>query len=197
MTMSTTPVGAIVLAAGASVRMGESKALLRWRGRAFVTHVVEGARGAGCSPIVVVQGAFVLPAELVAGAVLVDNPSWQAGQLSSLQCGIRSLAGAQLSGALVLTVDRPHVQSATLRALVEAHRTEPQAIWQPDFEGQRGHPIVFPMDVLHEIAELPLEASPRSVLRRFDVAARRRSISVLDRAVLDNLDRPEDLGRLP
>jgi molybdenum cofactor cytidylyltransferase len=190
------PVAAIVLAAGASTRMGEPKALLRWRERTFVEHVVEGARRVGCSPIVVVHGAVALP-HVGDDAVLVHNAAWRSGQLESLQCGITALGEALVSGVLVLTVDRPHVEVDTLAALVQAHRREDTAVWQPAFGGRRGHPIVFPMDVVRAISELSSGDSPRSVLRRPDVAVRRKSVEVADAAVLDNLDRPEDLGRLP
>jgi molybdenum cofactor cytidylyltransferase len=184
-----------VLAAGASTRMGQPKALLRWRGQTFVEHVLASARAAGCSPTVVVQGAVELPK--LTGAVLVHNLAWEAGQLASLQCGIAALEPATVSGVLVLTVDRPHVGVATVAALVEAHRRDPTLVWQPALEGRRGHPIVFPKDVVRAISMLPSGASPRAVLRRPEVEARRRQLEVSDPAVLDNLDRPEDLARLP
>jgi molybdenum cofactor cytidylyltransferase len=190
-------VAAIVLAAGASTRMGKPKALLRWRGRTFVEHAIARARAVGCMPVVVVQGAVALPSDVLGDAVLVDNPAWRSGQLESLQCGIRALDTALVSGVLVLTVDRPHVEVRTLEALVEAHRREPAAIWQPALEGRRGHPVLFPMDVVQAISALSSGESPRSVLRRPAVAARRKCVDVGDPAVLDNLDRPEDLARLP
>jgi molybdenum cofactor cytidylyltransferase len=188
-------VAAIVLAAGASTRMGQPKALLQWRGRAFVEHVVEAAHAAGCAPIVVVEGAVALP-DPPCGAGRVHNDAWPKGQLSSLQRGFAA-SGEPTSGILVLTVDRPHVERSTLVALVEAHRHEPTAIWQPIFEGRRGHPILFPTDVMQAVAALPPSESVRSVLRRPAVASRRAFVDVCDPAVLDNLDRREDLSRLP
>lgn len=190
------PVAAVVLAAGASTRMGEPKALLRWRGRAFLTHVVEGARAAGCSPVVVVEGAVELPADVVGDATRVENEAWREGQLSSLQRGIRAAQNHDPSAVLVLTVDRPHIQVSTLVALVAAHREEPRTIWQPAFEGRRGHPILYPSDLVPALLDLGRGDSPRVLLGRPEVAARRKTVDVDDRAVLENLDRPEDLERL-
>jgi molybdenum cofactor cytidylyltransferase len=190
-------VGAVVLAAGASTRMGQPKALIVWRGRAFVRHVVDRAQGAGIEPIVVVQGAVPLPDDAVHPAVLVHNASWASGQLGSLQQGLAALPRDTLTGVLVLTVDRPHLEVATLLALLTAHRSEPHQLWQPTKDGHTGHPILFPIDVVDDLLALPAGDSARTVVRRADVAARRKSIEVDDPAVLDNIDCPEDLARLP
>lgn len=189
---------AVVLAAGASTRMGRPKALLRWRGRPFVWHVVEQARAAGAGRVIVVKGAVVLPREAVGGATVVRNEAWAEGPLGSLQVGLRALQEARAEGpVLVLTVDRPHLRAQTLRALAEAVAAEPEAIWQPRLGERRGHPIVYPADVVPLLLELRPPRTPRTLLAQPEIAARRRQIEVDDPAVLDNLDAPEDLERLP
>jgi CTP:molybdopterin cytidylyltransferase MocA len=191
---------AVVLAAGASTRMGRPKSLIQWRGQAFVTHVVGLADRAGCRPIVVVDGAVVLPSDVLAGATRITNGDWQAGQLSSLQEALRALSFSSDTpprrGVLVLTVDRPHVQFDTIARLVEAHAEDPSAIWQPAHRGRRGHPILYPHDVAADLLELASGETPRTLLARKDVAARRRLLDVDDPAVVENIDRPEDLERL-
>jgi molybdenum cofactor cytidylyltransferase len=90
---------AVVLAGGASTRMGRPKALLQHRGRSFVACAVELAVAAGCTPIVVVGGAQSLADEPLAPAVCVHNERWQLGQLSSLQRGLAALADARAARA--------------------------------------------------------------------------------------------------
>lgn len=211
-----TSLAAVVLAAGASTRMGRPKALLRWRGRPFVQHALDQARAAGAQRVVVVQGAVALPDDLLGGAQRVHNAAWAEGPLGSLQAGLRVLLDSSGSGfgsgpgsgsasgvaaapfgALVLTVDRPHVHPDTLRALAAAAAAEPEALWQPRRGAARGHPIVYPADLLPALVALRPPQTPRTLLARPEVAARRRQIEVDDPAVLDNLDRPEDLARLP
>jgi molybdenum cofactor cytidylyltransferase len=193
---------AVVLAAGASTRMGRPKALLRWRGRPFVWHVVEQARVAGASPVIVVEGAVVLPVEELGGATVVRNEAWADGPLGSLQVGLRALeevwaqAGVR-APVLVLTVDRPHLRAETLRALARALEAEPTAVWQPRLGEQRGHPIVYPADLAPALIALQPPETPRTLLAQPEVAPRRRQIDVDDPAVLDNLDAQEDLVRLP
>ncbi len=184
---------AVVLAAGASQRMGHAKALVRWRDLALVTHVVASAYACGCRPLVVVEGAHRLPDDAIAPAVRVHHPDWAEGPISSLRAGLRAIR--QLVGdvsVLVTTVDRPHVALATLRALIEASAAMPDALWQPTLGGRRGHPLVLPSEVVVDILAHD-DPSLRVALAR---VPRRRAVEVQDPAVLDNIDTPEDLARL-
>ena len=188
---------AVVLAAGASTRMGRPKQLLRHRGRSFVGCAVELASAAGCAPIVVVGGAVDLGAEPLAPGVLVHHAAWPLGQLSSLQRGLAAVLERRpdAPAVLVLTVDRPHLRAATVAALVAASRAEPGWLWQPELHGRRGHPVIYPAALLPALAALPPTASPRALVAAH--AALRCALPVDDPAVLENLDRPEDLARLP
>lgn len=189
---------AVVLAAGASTRMGRPKPLLEWRGRPFVWHVLEQARVARAQPVIVVEGAVALPREELGGAVIVRNDAWADGPLGSLQVGLRAALEAGARGpVLVLTVDRPHVSTATLRALARAVDEDPTAVWQPRLGERRGHPIVYPHDLVPALLDLRPPDTPRDLLADPHVASRRRQLDVDDPAILDNLDRPEDLQRLP
>ena len=190
---------AVVLAAGASSRMGRPKALLRWRGRPFVVHALGQAEVAGASPVVVVEGAVPLAGELPASVTRVHNAAWAEGPLGSLQAGLRALAEREgpAVAALVLTVDRPHLDPSTLRALAHAFAHAPAAIWQPRLGSRRGHPIVYPAELVPMLLALRPPQTPRDLLARPEIAACRQQVEVDDPAVLDNLDRPEDLRRLP
>lgn len=189
---------AVVLAAGASTRMGRPKPLLEWRGRPFVWHVLEQARVAQAEPVIVVEGAVPLPSETLGGVVVVRNEAWADGPLGSLQVGLRAVVEAGWCGpVLVLTVDRPHLAEGTLRALARAVEEDPRAVWQPRLGERRGHPIVYPEELSPALMALRPPRTPRDLLAEPRIASRRRQIEVDDPAVLDNLDAPEDLERLP
>lgn len=189
---------AVVLAAGASTRMGRPKPLLEWRGRPFVWHVLEQARAAEAQPVIVVEGAVPLPREQLEGAVIVRNEQWAEGPLGSLQVGLRAVIEAGARGpVLVLTVDRPHVRAETLRALAGAVDEDPTAVWQPRLDEKRGHPIVYPDDLVPLLIALRPPMTPRDLLADSSIAPRRRWTEVDDPAVLDNLDTPDALERLP
>lgn len=185
-------VAAVVLAAGASTRMGRPKALIEWRGRPFFVHCVERAEAVGCCPVVIVWGAAPLPA--FPGAV--ENRGWRDGPLSSLQVGLRAVLPADPSGVLVLTVDRPHVSEDTLRRLLEAHTRDPDVVVQPKLGETTGHPVLHPRAVVNALLRLPPTDTVRTVLGRPAVRGTRVRVDVDDPAVLENLDTPEALQRL-
>ena len=189
------PLAAIVLAAGASTRMGRPKALESWRGRPFVAHCIALAAAGGCAPISVVAGAVALPSSATEGAIVVVNEDWERGQMSSLRVGLAAVP--EDAAVLVLTVDRPHVRPDVVRSLVAAWRREPERVWQPRVGDRRGHPLLYPADVARMLVTAPEGQTQRDVLHRPEVAARRRTVETDDPAVCDNLDRPEDLTRLP
>ena len=182
---------AVVLAAGASTRMGRPKPLLQW-------HVLEQARAAEAGPVVVVEGAVELPRDELEGATFVRNEAWAEGPLGSLQKGLRALVevGVQ-TPVLVLTVDRPHVRAQTLQALARAVEDDPTAVWQPRLGEKRGHPIVYPDDLVPALLALRPPETPRTLLDQPEIAKRRRQVEMDDPAVFDNLDAPDDLERLP
>ncbi len=187
-------VAAVILAAGASTRMGRPKALIEWRGRPFFMHCVRRADAAGCVPVVVVWGSSALPE--VDGVQQAHNPEWEQGPLSSLQVGLRAVLPSDPSGVLVMTVDRPHVAESTVRALVEAHQVTPGVVVQPRLDAVSGHPVLHPRSVVDALLQLAPTDSVRTILRRADVRDARRRIPVEDRAVLDNLDTPASLAKL-
>lgn len=184
---------ALVLAAGAGERMGAAKPLLRWRDRSFVAHVLAAVREGGCTRAWVVQGAWPLPAEELGDATIVVHPGWAAGPFTSLRAGVRAISVMAPAAVLIASIDRPHLQAATVAALVAAWRREPTAIWQPSQAGRRGHPVLLPWSAAaHALATSA--ASLRELMAALPHP--RRTLASDDPAVLDNIDTPEDLARL-
>ena len=212
MTQATRPTPAlvaVVLAAGAATRMGESKAALVWAGASFLQHCVRGAAAVVLKDeaIFVVEGAHPLN-ELIwtPGSVPDDSPAisqlhhlvhpgWRDGPLSSLQCALQH-PRARGKSCLVLTVDRPHVSRRTLHALVQATRRSPDRILQPRYQGRNGHPIIWPADLCARLLQLAPTSTPRELLVERKVSTRRAFVEVDDRAVIDNIDDPEALAAL-
>jgi molybdenum cofactor cytidylyltransferase len=127
---ASAPVAAIVLAAGASTRLGEgrSKQLLRYQGRTLLRHSVEQALASSCRPVIVVLGAEVerCQRELAGLDVQVAiNPAWAEGMGSSIRAGMISLtAAAPGARAVVITLcDQPLVGAAFIDRLVQRYQT--------------------------------------------------------------------------
>jgi molybdenum cofactor cytidylyltransferase len=151
---------AVVLAAGASTRLGSPKQLVRLGSENLLERAVRVAREAGCSPVVVVLGASadLIQAECALGdALIVVNGEWASGMGSSVAAGVRALG--EVDGCLVMTCDMPAVSSVHLREL--AASGEVSASY---YAGRRGVPAYFPAASFGELMELRGDAGAREVL---------------------------------
>ena len=184
---------AVVLAAGASTRMGRPKALvLLPDGARALDRVIAACREGGCDPVLVVTGSdaeAVGPAARAAGAVEVENPSWARGRSTSVKAALPHLPPGA-AGFLLHPVDHPLVEPAVVRALLAAAAEHPGArVVLPVHGGRRGHPAWFGAGVLPEIAVLGDDEPLHGIVRRGGVV----EVPVASGSVLRNLDRPEDL----
>lgn len=198
--MSVRSVG-IVLAAGASRRMGTPKAGLELGGQSFLARAVAALAAGGTDVRVVVTGAArtSVAAALPAGddVTLLDNPAPDRGQLSSLKIALVHAAATwpEAAVAVVGLVDHPAVRGATVAALLEAARgPAPSAIVVPAYRGKRGHPVAFARAVWPELLGADDARGARSVVRAD--AERVRVLDLDDPGVLIDVDTPADLQRL-
>jgi molybdenum cofactor cytidylyltransferase len=185
---------AVVLAAGASERMGgQPKALLRTpEGRSYLQSITDAAKAGGASGVVVVVGpphGDKIRKSLPAGVAPTINPKPDRGMLSSVQAGIAALPYNAL-GALVWPVDIPYVRPETVRALLASAGNK---IVIPTHKGQGGHPVRIPRARFGELASLDPDAGLKALIdARPDQVER---MEVEDRGVLVDVDTPEDHER--
>jgi molybdenum cofactor cytidylyltransferase len=155
----------IVLAAGASSRMGRFKPLLPLAGVTVLERSIALLRDAGADDVLVVIGNRAEELRPLAeryGARCVHNANWEQGMFSSVVAGVRALPH-WAQGAFVLPVDVPLVRSATVRRLAAAFATHPDGIVYPVFDDRRGHPPLIPRSILDE-ALLEATCGPLSTL---------------------------------
>jgi CTP:molybdopterin cytidylyltransferase MocA len=183
-------IGAIVLAAGSSSRMGHPKAELRMGsgGRTFVETIRETLASAGVSAVRV-----VLPPEGERrDAHDVTNPNPSEGMLSSVQCGLRALPEG-IEAVFVWPVDHPLVERDTVIAMIAAFREGLAPIVVPTHDGRRGHPVIFAARVFPELLTADMARGAAAVVHAHDD---RLELPVADRGVLCDIDTPEDYARL-
>src|SRR6266403_1719996 len=185
--------GLVILAAGASTRMGRPKQLLLYRGQTLIRWVVESALASVCRPIVVVIGAHaeLLKKELLHLPVLVaDNGEWQKGMSSSIRIGIETLitCGEEMEGAVIMLCDQPFVTAGVVNALVEARRKTGKMIVASAYGEARGVPAFFSRQFFPEITALKANDGARQVIANHpdDVA----TISFAEGAI--DVDTPRD-----
>jgi molybdenum cofactor cytidylyltransferase len=158
---------ALILSAGASTRMGQPKALLPYREGTFLEHLIGVTQHSRIKLTRVVLGAGADDIRTIAKldpSVVVLNPNWEQGQLSSFTAGIRSLEGAETDGVILCPVDHPLVSAALVRSLIEHFYSNDKSIVLPTYNGRRGHPVIFSSSLYEELLAAPADKGARAVV---------------------------------
>jgi molybdenum cofactor cytidylyltransferase len=189
-------IAGIILAAGASSRMGRPKALLDYRGETFVGRLVR-VLGERCKPVIVVLGyhAETLREQVPAMATIVVNPDPSRGQLSSLQAGLAALP-AEVDGFAFIPVDSPAVEADTVARLARAfdQRDASTLFVIPRQAGKRGHPVVAARSMAAAFLALPPTAEAREIVHAH--VHRTEYVDVEDAGIFTDVDDPEAYRRL-
>jgi CTP:molybdopterin cytidylyltransferase MocA len=181
-------IAAVILAAGASRRMGSPKALLDYQGELFLNRLIR-VLGAVCDPVIAVLGyhADAIRARAIGNVQFVVNPDPERGQLSSLQTGLAAVP-RDVEGFLFTPVDSPAVRESTLHQLVERFRDRKAATQFviPRYEGKRGHPVFAAAPLLAEFLDLPLTAQAKDIVHAY--VPRTEYVDVDDPGILADID---------
>ena len=158
---------AMILSAGASSRMGRPKALLPYRESTFLEHLVQATRHPriGVTRIVLGAGADeIRTAAKLDASMVVLNPDWPQGQLSSICAGLRSLEGIETDGMILCPVDHPLVSATLVSNLIEQFYANGKPIVLPVYNNRRGHPMIFSSALYEELLAAPSDKGARAVV---------------------------------
>ena len=191
----------LILAAGASSRMGEDKALLPWAGRTFLEHLLTALKNSQVGLVRVVLGANAAAVQerirFDTGEVVV-NQDWEKGQLSSLLAALDTLPPQMVDAAVVCLVDHPAVSSRLIQALIEKFDETRKPVVLPTYHGRRGHPVLFAASLFDELRAAPPDVGARYVVRQH--AADVLEVPSAEEGILLNINDPtayEKILRIP
>lgn len=189
MTTLEPAVGALVLAAGASTRLGRPKQLVAFDGLPLVTRAARAALEAGAAPVVVVLGANASVVRAALDGVAAEtvlNPRWRDGMGTSLAAGLNALLerAPDVRGVLVTLADQPLVDGRALGRLLgawegacaDARRSGHEVsatIAAATYGEVTGVPAVFGRAHFDEIRALPAAAGAATLLRGREAHVRR------------------------
>ena len=176
----------IVLAAGASSRLGQPKALAQIQGKPLIQYLVERLESKGLEPVIVTRAEISVDLMLaVPNRTIVINPAPDMGRTGSLQCGLKQIldtkGGERGFKLMVVPVDRPGFSNSTLKIIMQQDKCA-----CPSKDGRGGHPLLLMADDVARIRT----ADPDTPLR--DLCTPER-IEVDDLHLHFNLDTPSDL----
>jgi len=189
------PVAGVVLAAGASVRMGANKLLFEIEGEVLVHRAVRRASAAGLNPVIVVLGheaerVRLTLADLRCQAVV--NPAYARGVHESLRVGIGAVPPDALA-AVVMLADMPFVTSAMIETLVERFRGGDAPLVVSEYGHVNAPPVLYGRALFDELRAVDGEGCGKRVVQRHSHEA--MTVSWPEEALSD-LDVPEDVDRL-
>lgn len=187
-------IGLILLAAGASTRMGSAKQLLLFGGKPLVRHAAEAALASGCGPVFVVLGAAadaIRPVLQDLPLEVLENRDWSEGMGASVRAGVQAAVCHDLDALLLALADQPHLTGAAYHRLVEAFQATGKPIIASAYAGTVGVPALFSRALFPELLALTGERGCKAVI----AAQLERVLAIpCPEAVLD-LDTPAEYRR--
>ena len=162
---------AIVLAAGASTRLGRPKQLVSYLGQTLLARAIRLCQEAGATPVHAVLGAnseATFSEAEKAFAIPIINEVWQHGIASSIHAGLGmvNMTSVNAPGVLILTCDQPRLTAAHLARLLGSFRAQPDpAIVASAYGGTLGTPVVFPRSVFPQLHALQGDTGARAILK--------------------------------
>lgn len=190
-------IAGLILAAGASSRMGRDKALLEYRGKTFLENIVETLRAAGIARILVVLGhhADRVRRRVDLGSLdVVLNAEYALGQTSSLQAGLRALGEPAPAALLLCLVDHPAVSVETIRKLIRQFQASRDPVIVPCFQGRHGHPVLIGRELFPPLLELGSGEGADRVVHQY--RPRTKFIEVPDPGILLDVDDAEGYRKI-
>jgi len=166
----------VILAAGASTRMGFPKQAIKVQGISLLRRAVTAALNGGCSPVVVVTGAHAETSRNEIGGLEVEevfNPDWETGMGSSIRAGISALerAAPNIKGAVILVCDQPAVTADHILRLVRARSESGAALAASRYGGTYGAPAAFGRGLFRELSLLEGASGAKQIIRKYESQA--------------------------
>lgn len=189
-------IGLVILAAGASVRLGTPKQLLRFRGETLLRRIARESLASCCRPVVIVLSdeADKFRSELKDLDVsITENSDWKEGMGSSVKTGLEKLLEikSSLKGVVITVCDQPFVTAETIDELVETYQKTEALIVASEYQSTLGVPALFGKELFSRLQNLK-SGGAKQIINQFRVET--ISLPFPDGAI--DVDTPDDYARL-
>lgn len=166
-------IGAIILAAGMSSRMGNPKLLLPLKGKPLILYSIELAKRMQLYPIVLIAGEFLevfqTRAADIDGIEFIKNKDYMHGMSSSLKLGIEKFKG-RVDAAFIFLADQPFVPDIVVQSLIQDYKKERQKgirIVRPQYNENLGHPILVDSSLFSEFLDLEGDQGGKEIIKKY------------------------------
>jgi molybdenum cofactor cytidylyltransferase len=159
----------IILAAGASTRMGQPKQLLKYNDANLIQHAIDEALAAGSQKVLIVLGSG---AEKISEQInkkqanILYNKNWEEGMASSIKEGLQQslLLSANVDVIILMVCDQPYVNAALLRNLLNQHIESGKPIIASQYKDTLGTPVLFHKSFFPELLKLKGDTGAKTIV---------------------------------
>jgi molybdenum cofactor cytidylyltransferase len=195
----------IILAAGASVRFGQPKQLIRLGGKYLVEWVLDAALNSRLHTVVLVLGheqetilqALGTKADLP-GVKVAINPDYRDGQSTSLKTGLSSIR-QNFGSVMFLLGDQPMIKTDIIDHMLDQFRQSEKDLCVPVCKNKRGNPVIFRRPLYDELMQIRGDIGARDIIRKNSDCA--HFVEIDEPLYFFDIDTPQDLeyllSRLP
>ena len=167
-------IAAIILAAGASRRMGQPKQLLPYRGQTLLSHVIQCATASSCNPVTVILGANADKIEPEISRLpikIVKNTQWNEGISSSIRCGINYVQEQlfNIDAIVFLTCDQPFISAEIIEQLINSYHStnKNKLIVASNYGKAIGIPVLLTCHFFSELMELKGDRGAKKIINQY------------------------------
>lgn len=186
-------ISAVILAAGASSRMGKPKLELEIDGINLVERVIKNAAASVVDEIILVTKPEYLPFDIskYSGVKVVENEKWKSGQSSSMKAGLNRI-NPESDSVMFLMADQPMVNARLINRLVISSLETEKLITAPLYDDRRGSPVLFNKILFPELLKVEGDKGGRDLLDRYPV----NYVEIKSSSAFLDVDTPEDFRKL-
>lgn len=191
-------IAGIVLAAGASSRMGQPKMLLPYKQKTIIHHVIETALRSNVDHVIVVINpqvdGLVQEASLLDERNIIPNDQFQAGMSTSVKKGIHSLP-EQTEAAVILLGDQPEISEQAINKVIDTYyaKNKPSIVRAAFWNNEKGHPILFKHTMFPSLLQVEGDSGGKAVIQMYSDEI---VYAELDQRNIPDVDTFEDYERL-
>lgn len=159
----------VILAAGASTRMGSPKQLLRWGDNILLMHAVNEAEKSKANEVFVILGANhekITDKVKPSTATILINNDWELGLGSSIAYGVLHLQNSNklYDGILLMLADQPKVDTNYLNSIIKKFKVGRKQIIATTYDTQFGVPAVFDQIYFKELSKLTGDKGAKNII---------------------------------